>query len=82
MTSTPAKARPGMSTARCPECGRTYRHDQPETPPSCGRIYCTALTEWTPEQWAGKAHLARARQAAGLHLTDLDRHATTNAKDR
>lgn len=37
-------------------------------PRTCGVLHCVAVDEWTDEQWAGRARMARARLEAGRIL--------------
>lgn len=36
-----------------------------ESPRTCGKLYCEAMDTWTDEQWAGRARMAKAREASG-----------------
>jgi hypothetical protein len=61
----------------CAVCERAYISDPgiDPSPPICGRIHCRARHYWTPDDWAGRARMARARQAAGIELDDFDHEA-------
>ena len=68
--------RDGIST--CTACDRLFRYAVPDDQPiptCCGALHCRAHVEWDDERWAGAADMARARERAGIHLTDLDRQA-------
>lgn len=57
--------------AICRGCSRRFRYQarQDRPPPtSCGRLACRAQQEWGPDEWAGAARMARAREAAGTML--------------
>jgi hypothetical protein len=55
----------------CKWCHRGFLYDplpgRPR-PTGCGRGACHAREHWGPEEWAGRARMARARQAAGRRL--------------
>lgn len=58
-------------TALCRRCSRRFRHRAAQgtpTPVICGRMLCHAMEHWTPDDWEGRARMARARQAAGKIL--------------
>jgi hypothetical protein len=62
----------------CPHCGREFRYlraEGIEPPDCCGEPFCCARQTWTPEQWAGRARMARAHRAAGGQLSEWDREA-------
>lgn len=81
-TPTPSKPAEELHTATCRHCGQrfVYRHikGRPK-PPSCGQIRCRALAEWGPDEWAGAARMAEARQRAGVDLSELDHDALHRA---
>lgn len=76
---------PAASTSRhpnraiCQVCRRPFVHAPKTSPDTCGSIRCRAMTTWGPDEWAGQARMARARQAAGIPLTDLDRASLTRS---
>lgn len=58
----------------CRDTFTTRTGNVADVPNVCGRPTC-APHAWTPVQWAGRARMAEARQAAGLPLDDTDRTA-------
>jgi hypothetical protein len=46
----------------------------------CGQLWCRAVTDWGPDDWAGRARMANARAAAGVSLDRLDDEALRRAK--
>lgn len=64
--------------ATCRTCQRPYRYRGTE-PACCGALPCRARTNWGPDEWAGRARMANARQLAGTDLNDLDREALRRA---
>ncbi len=71
----------GKDRTTCAVCGRSYTYRtgrKTKRPPEiCGHIHCRARHTWGPEDWAGRARMARARLSAhGLDaLDDLDHEA-------
>lgn len=60
-------------TGTCRVCKTSFRYTLLRgLPLSCGTLFCRASTTWTRDEWAGRARMARARQAAGLALNALD----------
>lgn len=58
-------------SALCRRCSRRFRYSIIQGRPApviCGRMLCHAMEHWTREEWAGRARMARARQAAGKVL--------------
>lgn len=83
-----AVIRGSIGDATCTICNRHFRcrnldapDGNPQPAPShCGSPYCSAVADWTPEEWALQARLAERRQAIGVPLGDLDRYALTNSR--
>lgn len=72
----PVKPRADVEPFVCPTCGRpSARRNTVPIASHCGTPYCTAMNEWGDEQWAGRARMAKARQAARKILDPLDREA-------
>jgi ribosomal protein L37E len=69
----------------CRQCGREFRYrvkKKPVLPITCGYVACRARESWGPEDWAGRARMARARMAAGVALDELDREALGRLTER
>ena len=63
-----------MSTrATCQVCGEHFFSREEEPPETCGRWDCRLWSYGTQDQWDGRARMARAREAAGVKLNELDR---------
>jgi len=66
-------------TKLCPICGALYVYRltkrSPIEPRHCGALRCRALHDWTDDDWAGAARMARARARVGIELSTLDEHA-------
>jgi hypothetical protein len=59
------------TTAWCRRCSLRFRYPIVQGRPApviCGRLFCHAVEHWTPEDWAGRARMAKARKAAGRIL--------------
>lgn len=73
----------------CAECSTAFNFTYtpvdgkpPPIPPEiCGHPRCRAM-RWTPEEWAGRARMAEARQAAGNPLDEIDRLALAKQEGR
>ncbi len=56
----------------CANCHKGFLYDAATQvagrPLCCGRKVCVAMLFWGPEEWAGRARMARARKAAGRIL--------------
>jgi hypothetical protein len=59
----------------CAVCERAFMSSAVPSPATCGSILCRARHDWGPEDWAGRARMARARRDSGIELDDLDREA-------
>jgi hypothetical protein len=82
VTDTSSKAE--RVTGRCDSCQRpfTYTAKADEPPRTlCGGRPCHARTHWGPDDWAGRARMATARQAAGRDLDRIDHEALARAKE-
>lgn len=66
----------GRTIAFCRWCQRRFLfepHGNRPDPRCCGRPHCYAREHWSAEDWAGRARMARARQASGRHLVRVGR---------
>lgn len=68
-----------VQTYACVVCKSSFRGVILKNPRTCGALLCRAKDEWTAEDWAGYARLARARQRVNIDLTDIDREALRRA---
>lgn len=76
-TAPATTTKPANLSGACAVCGKSFRHSGTRAPAICGLFPCRVAHDWTPEMWDGLARVARARQDAGVPLTDLDRRALT-----
>ena len=75
-----SRDRSKLLDARCRECKTIFNYDpdlHDTVPVICGSHGC-APSEWSDEQWQGRARMAAARAAAGVPIDDVDRVALGN----
>jgi hypothetical protein len=83
VTATPEVAPPKgrrTETATCPTCDKPYVYNIDKDPVAthCGQLFCTAVNDWSPQEWALQARTSTLRETAGDPLNDLDRFALAN----
>lgn len=57
----------------CPVCEEKHRvRTGPRMPDHCGKPLCRAVIDWDDDHWSAFLSVTRARQAAGMEMTEFD----------
>jgi hypothetical protein len=57
----------------CPVCEAKFRvQTGPDMASHCGKPFCRVVIDWTDDHWHAYLSTTRARQLAGLELTNFD----------